>query len=35
MSGYGEKDRRPIDPAPIVKLSVLNCFESNNDEEEE
>ncbi|KAI8646238.1 velvet factor-domain-containing protein [Parasitella parasitica] len=24
MSGYGEKDRRPIDPAPIVRLAVVD-----------
>ncbi|CAO0798093.1 unnamed protein product [Mucor circinelloides] len=24
MSGYGEKDRRPIDPAPIVRLIVVD-----------
>ncbi|CEP17861.1 hypothetical protein [Parasitella parasitica] len=24
MSGYGEKDRRPIDPAPIVRLVVTD-----------
>lgn len=32
MSGYGEKDRRPIDPAPIVKLIVLNYDQDNIEE---
>lgn len=26
MSGLADKDRRPIDPAPIVKLVTINCF---------
>ncbi|KAI9245190.1 velvet factor-domain-containing protein [Helicostylum pulchrum] len=34
MSGYGEKDRRPIDPAPIVKLVVLNCDQDDMVEDE-
>jgi hypothetical protein len=29
MSGYSEKDRRPIDPAPIVNLVVLSCDQDN------
>ncbi|ORZ06893.1 velvet factor, partial [Absidia repens] len=24
MSGFGEKDRRPIDPAPIVQLHIFD-----------
>lgn len=24
ISGSGEKDRRPIDPAPIIRLSLLH-----------
>lgn len=34
MSGYGEKDKRPIDPAPIIKLIILNCDQDNIEEYE-
>jgi hypothetical protein len=25
MCGFGEKDRRPVDPPPVVQLHVLNA----------
>ncbi|CAO3614581.1 unnamed protein product [Cunninghamella blakesleeana] len=30
MSGFGEKDRRPIDPAPIIQLKMYNEEEEIN-----
>ena len=32
MCGFGEKDRRPVDPPPVVKLAV---FDQNNRDDEE
>jgi hypothetical protein len=32
ISGFGEKDRRPIDPAPILRLMILD--ENDNPIEE-
>ncbi|KAI9597535.1 velvet factor-domain-containing protein [Syncephalis fuscata] len=32
MCGFGEKDRRPVDPPPVVRLVVLD---SNNQQDEE
>ncbi|RKP24568.1 velvet factor, partial [Syncephalis pseudoplumigaleata] len=32
MCGFGEKDRRPVDPPPVVQLSVLD--ERNNRDEQ-
>ncbi|GAN05657.1 hypothetical protein MAM1_0098d05130 [Mucor ambiguus] len=33
MSGYGEKDRRPIDPAPIVRLVVVDNANKSTQQE--
>ncbi|CAO3621777.1 unnamed protein product [Mucor fragilis] len=34
MSGYGEKDRRPVDPAPIVRLVVVDKANKSTQQEQ-
>ncbi|KAJ2720270.1 hypothetical protein GGI07_004708 [Coemansia sp. Benny D115] len=28
--GFGDRDRRPVDPCPIVQLHILNCDDTEN-----